>query len=166
MLCWMDADDTFSPTLSSALVDHASRVFVRRYLVGRYGPLLAGSMVICAIGVALANWLGSDPVLTFAMSMTVMLPAVYFFWFYVRMPGRLAGRMSRTLDPAVRLRIDSQGVLATSGERQFLVEWSRVKSVLEQEPYFLLVLSPFAYLVVPKFGLPPKPADVLRDRIS
>ena len=66
----------------------------------------------------------------------------------------------------VRLRIDSQGVLATSGERQFLVEWPRVKSVLELEPYFLLVLSPFAYLVVPKFGLPPKPADVLRDRIA
>jgi hypothetical protein len=156
MLFAMDANSTYAPIFSPA----------RRYLTNRYGPLLAGSAVICIAGDSLGYWLGADPIPTCAMGSIVALAVIYFVWFYIRMPGRLAGRMKRSLDPAVRLRVDSQGILASVVSGPVLIDWSRVKFLLEQESYFLLVLSPFSYLIVPKPGLPSGSAIVLRDRLT
>jgi hypothetical protein len=127
---------------------------------------LLGATVINFTGVAIGLWLGASPVFTSALGAFVVLTALYFVSVYILRPGRLAASMKRNLDPAVRLRVDSEGVLAIVGKGQMLVEWSRVKSVLELESCFLLVLSPFSYLVVPKSGLPQEPAVVLRGRVT
>lgn len=162
----MEADTTFNPIYSPELVQDASRAFVRRYLAGRYGALLAGSTVVNVAGISLAYWLGADRVPLAVFAVLVALSVVYFVSFYLRRPARLAERMLRTLDPKLSLRVDAQGILARGESRQACIEWSSLKSILELHHCFLAVISPVTFVIVPKAGLPAESADLLRRRVT
>ncbi len=162
----MEADTTFNPIFSPELVQDASRAFVRRYLAGRYGALLAGSTVVNVAGIALAYWLGADTVPLAVFGVLVALCVAYFVSFYILRPARLAARMLRTHDPKLSLRVDAQGILAQGEKQQAHIEWPSVKSILELHHCFLLVLSSVTFVIVPKVGLPAESADLLRRRIA
>jgi hypothetical protein len=85
---------------------------------------------------------------------------------YFRCPIRMSERMQRVLIPTVRFSIDAEWLVVTTPKAQAKLEWARVKSVLDRKPYFLLVLSPFAFIVVPKASLPAEIAALLLGRVT
>ena len=168
MTCFSIVDNsaTFNAAFTPALLDDAARVFVRRYLVGPYGALLVAATAIDIAGLSLALWLGATSVSVAPLGALVLLGAFYFIFTYFRLPLRISERMQRILVPTTGFSIDAERVVVTTAEKRALFEWSRIKSVLEFEPYFLLVLSPFAFLVVPKSSLPAEPATLLLGRVT
>jgi len=162
----MDDAATFDAAFTPALLDDAARDFVRRYLVGRYGALLVAALAIDIAGVSVAYWLSPDNGSVAPLTVLFVLCALYFIWFYFRMPVLMSKRMQRALVPTTGFSIGAERVVVATAKKRVLVEWSRVKSVLEFELYYLLILSPFAFLVVPKASLPAEAAALLIGRVT
>ena len=163
----MDAAAPFSPAITPALCDDASRVFVRAYLARKYGVLLLACMAINVTGIAIASLTGGNSPLVdlFAVAVVVM-PAVYFMMYWFRQPSRLSAGMQRRLDPATLCKVDADGVTFVAGDRSATIAWSRVKATLERPSYFLCVLSPMSFFVMPTASMPAQAEALLRERMT
>ena len=163
----MDAATPFSPAITPALCDDASRVFVRDYLARKYGVLLGVCLVINIAGITVALLTGGDLTIVglFAV-VAVAMPALYFTVYWFRQPARLAAGMQRRFDPGTLCRVDAGGVTFTAGGRSATIAWSRVKATLECPSYFLCVLSPMSFFVMPTATLPAQAEVLLRERVT
>jgi len=162
----METATPFSPAITPALCDDASRVFVREYLARKYGVLLAVCLVINIAGITVASLTGADlSIVGLFAAVAVVMPAMYFMVYWFRQPARLAAGMQRRFNPATLCRVDADGVTFTAGDRSATVAWSRVKATLERPTYFLCVLSPMSFFVMPTTTLPAQAEALLRERV-
>jgi hypothetical protein len=163
----MDAAAPFSPAITPALCDDASRVFVRAYLARRYGVLLLACMAINVTGITIASLTGGNsPLVDLFAVVVVVMPAVYFTAYWFRQPSRLSAGMQRRLNPATLCKVDADGVTFMEDDRGVTIAWSRVKATLERPSYFLCVLSPMSFFVVPTASMPAQAETLLRERVA
>ncbi len=163
----MDAATPFSPAITPALCDDASRVFVREYLARKYGVLMAACLVINIAGITVASLTGGDLTIVGLFGViAVAMPALYFAVYWFRQPARLAAGMQRRFNPATLCRVGADGVTFTAGDRSATIAWPRVKATLERPTYFLCVLSPMSFFVMPTATLPAQAEALLRERVT
>lgn len=145
----------FDAAFTPDLIDAASVSFVRGYLFRRYGRWLIAACVINAVGFGLVLWLGGNDgfVLAFIALIVVVGPA-YFAFFYFSYPRRFAERTKQRLLPSVRFSFGESTFGFTNSAGTGTLAWSGVQAVLDYSEYFLLVLSPIAFAVIPKAGMP------------
>jgi hypothetical protein len=145
----------FDSVFTTDLIDEASISFVRGYLFHRYGRLLIAACLINAVGFAFALWLGATDALLMAfVAFIVVMGPVYFASFYFFYPRRFAERLKKYLMPSAHFSLDASALSISTKKGSGTVPWSAVKAVLKYPAYFILVLSPIAFSVIPKAGLP------------
>jgi hypothetical protein len=155
----------FDVPFTAELIDDAATSFVRQYLFKRYGRWLMLACVINAIGFALAVWLGGNEPLVIAwLGVVALVGPAYLIFAYFFYPARFATRLKPRFLPTAHFSLSSEvfGIRTQAGIAS--LPWSRVKSVLHFPSYFILVLSPFAFCVLPKVGLPSEACEILLQR--
>ena len=155
----------FEPEYTSAVLSSASTAFVRGYLFATYGKWLILACIINAAGFALVLWLGVRDISAWSVGALALLGPVWLAHFYFHYPARFAARATRA-EPATQIVLTPEKIEITtrSGSASFL--WSKFRAVVEAPTAFLLVVSPFAFLPLPKQGLPPEATSFLEKRRS
>jgi len=159
----IDFDSPFAPEL----LDQASTDFVRGFLFKRYGAWLVVACVVNLIGFALVLWLGGANAasMVFLAGIAVLGP-VYLFWTYHFQSARIATRLKQYWVPAAHFSLGESAFSVTTSGGSASVPWSRVKALLEFPAYFMLVFSPFAFIVLPKASLPEEGYKVVREKAA
>jgi hypothetical protein len=116
-------------------------------------------------GIATAFFLGTEGYLIWVLTAMIAAATLYFVVFWFRQPVQLAAGMRRRLNPATLCRVDADGVAFMAGDRSATIVWSRVKATLERPSYYLCVLSPMSFFVVPTTTLPAQAEALLRERV-
>jgi hypothetical protein len=169
-------DPTSEPTASQAafdirytpdLIDQATRVF-RDYRFKRYGALLIAACVVNAVGFGLVVWLREERSLLalLLLAFVVAVGPAWLLYEYFISPRRFAARLKRMLPDSARVAFAKQSISFAFDDQKVAVPWHDVKAVVETETLFLLVVSPFTFLLLPKSGVPPAVNKALHARSS
>ena len=143
----------FEAQFTPELLDEGARAFVRQFLARRYGVWLGVACLINLAGFTLALSLGaSGPMLWFVGVVAIAGPA-YLAWAYAFYSKRISERMQPHWLPLAHFTIGESelGVRTTSGTVS--IPWVRVRAWLESASCIVLVLSPFAFVILPKSAL-------------
>lgn len=161
----------FDSLFTAELIDDAATSFVRHYLLARYGLLFVLACIINAAGFALSLWLRGSGASGAAWMLTqlfdgavVILGPIYLAYVYFGYPRKFAARLKQRLLPTTHFSLSPEAFGVRTRQGSIIVPWARVKSILEFPSYFLLVLTPFAFTVIPKIGLPPEAFTDLEER--
>jgi hypothetical protein len=154
----------FDAHYTGELIWEATHAF-QRYRFGRYGKWLAAACVVNTIGFAFAFGLGgnSNAVLA-AIAFFVVLAPVWLLYEHFIWPSRHAAKLGKLLPEHVRMTISSEALSAVLREQDAVIPWSIVTAVLETKAFFLLVISPFAFVLVPRSHLPREAYEVLQAK--
>jgi len=155
----------FEPEYTSALLSAAATAFVRGYLFATYGRWLVMACIINAAGFGLIVWLGGGGGSAWFAGALALIGPVWLANFYLRYPAKFATRASRS-EPPTRIALTPDNVELISRSGSAKVPWSRFRAVVEAPTAFLLVVSPFGYLPLPKQGMPPEAISLLHNRRS
>ena len=152
----------FEPQYTPELLRSASTAFVRGYLFTTYGRWLVLACVINCMAFALVVWLGLGGASVWSTGSVALLGSVWLAQFYVRYPARFAARAT-SAEPITRIVLTAQSVEITTRSGCTNLSWSRFKAVVEAPTAFLLVASPFAFLPLPKLGMPAEAVALLKN---
>jgi hypothetical protein len=155
----------FKPEQSPAMQIAAATSFVRGYLFATYGKWLVLACAINAIGFSLVLWLGARGMAVWLLGAIALLAPVWLADFYFRRPAKIAARAGRT-EPATRIALTPEDIEVTTRSGSASLSWSKVRAVVEAPSAFLLVLSPFAFLALPKGGMSQEAIALLEGRKS
>ena len=145
---------TFDAQYTPALIDKATQVF-RDYRFKRYGALLIAACAVNALVFGLVVWLRAEGGLALLWFVLIIAAGPAWLLFeYVIAPRRFAARLKRALPSSARVSFGRQSVSFVFDGQTVTVPWTDVKAVVETEALFLLVVSPFTFLLLPRAGIP------------
>src|SRR5207248_6811208 len=137
------------------------------YRFERYGRLLIAACIVNAIGFGLLLWFGAKsvpPLLWVPFMFVVLSGPIWLCYAHFVFPAWFAARLQRLFPQPMRVLIDKGSVCFVLRRRELSIPWSAVEVVLEAQTLFLLMRSPFAFLVLPKAGLPGEAYSILHAR--
>jgi hypothetical protein len=145
----------FDVVYSPEIARRAAETF-RNYRWKRYGPLMVIACIVNAIGLSVALWLGAQPgaASTLFVGFVVVLGPLWLLYEHFVWPSRYASKLVRVLPPSGRVSVARDSIFFTTRRRDAEIPWSKIKGVLETQSAFILVLSPFAFVFIPRAGLP------------
>ena len=155
----------FEPQYTSALLECSANSFVRGYLFRTVGKWLVLACVVNAAGFGLVLLLGVRDAGAWFSGAIALLGPLWLAHFYVRRPARFAARAKRA-ELASRVGLSPEKIELTTRSGHSSVSWSNVRAVVETPVAFLLVLSPFAFLPLPKQGMSSEAVAFLEQRKS
>ena len=155
----------FKPEYTPALLISSATALVRGYLFASYGKWLVVACVINAAGFTLGLWAGARGVPVWVVGAIALLGPLWLANFYFRYPARFASRASGA-GLVTRIALTPEKIELTTKDGSASFSWSRFKAVVEAPTAFLLVLSPFAFLPLPKQGMPQEAISALTARKS
>lgn len=154
----------FTADYSDDLVVQAARAF-RDYQFKRYGPLLVAACAVNALGLWLALNFGAEAGVALAVVVfVVVLGPTWLLYKYFVAPSQYVARLRRVLPSQSRVSLAAASVSLRAQGQQVEVSWSAVKAVVETSALFLLVVSPFAFTVLPRLGMPVEAYEFLHAR--
>lgn len=155
---------TFDAQYTPALIEDATRVF-RDYRFKRYGALLIAACVVNALAFGFVAWQRAASGLTlFWLVFIVAAGPTWLLYEYFLAPSRFAARLKRALPSSTRVSFGRQSVSFLFGAQAVSVPWSDIKAVVETGTLFLLVVSPFTFVLLPRAGIPPAGYRALHAR--
>jgi len=158
---------SFDVIYSPEVAVQAAHTF-REYRFSRYGVLMIGACVVNALGLLAALWLGARPeaASTLFVVVIVVIGPVWLLYEHFVWPSRYVSRLLRLLPSPGRVSLTSESVSVETRKQDAVIQWSKIKRVLETQNAFLLVLYPFAFLLIPKVGLPMEAYDALHSKVA
>ena len=156
---------TFEVAYSPEIATRAAETF-RNYRWKQYGPLMVTACVVDAIGLGVAFWFGAQlgvAAWSFLAFVVVVAPLWLLYEHFV-WPSRYASRLIRVLPSSGRVSVTSDAISLATRAKEAEILWSKVKKVLETESAFILVLSPFHFVFIPRVGLPTDADSVLHTK--
>jgi hypothetical protein len=154
----------FDVRYTPVLIEHATRVF-RDYRFKRYGALLIAACVLNALVMAFLVWLRADTSLArLLLVFVVAVGPVWLLYEYFVAPSRFAIRLKRALPDSARVSFAKQSISFAFDDQKVTVPWRDIKDVVEADTLFLLVISPFTFLLLPSAGIPPAASRALHAR--
>jgi hypothetical protein len=156
---------TFDVVYSPEIAKRAAEAF-RSYRWKRYGPLMVTACIVNAIGLAIAIWLGADlgKAATLFVGFVVVFGPLWLLYEHFVWPSRYASKLIRVLPPSGRVSVAPDAVSLATRDRDAEIPWAKIKRVLETQNAFILVLSPFHFVFIPRIGLPIDADGALRAR--
>lgn len=158
---------SFDVIYSPEVAAQAAHTF-RKYRFKRYGVLMIGACTVNALGLLAALWLGAQPgaaSLLFLVGVVVIGP-VWLLYEHFVWPSRYVSRLLRLLPSPGRVSMTSESLSVQTRKKDAVIQWSKIKKIVETPEAFLLVLYPFAFLFIPKVGLPVEAYDALRSKVA
>jgi len=145
------------------LIDQASITF-RDYQFKRYGPTLIVACIVNAAVLAIGVWSGmkTDALLAFIALVVVIGPTWLLYKYFVA-PRLYAASLKQVLPSSARMSIDTESV-ALVGRENATIPWALVRVVVETDDLFLLIVSPFAFTLIPRTGLPSDVYNILHAK--
>jgi hypothetical protein len=155
----------FNAEFSPELIDQAALSF-REYRYARYGRLLIAASMINAAAFGLLLWLAPRPdpaFFSFFLFVVVFCPA-WLFYRHFDGPRRRATMLKRVLPRSARVSVTAESVSYALQSREVTIPLSHTKAVIETQPLFLIVLTPFAFFFLPKSNIPAEAYEILHNR--
>ena len=100
----------------------------------------------------------------FVMAVVILGPVWLLYQRFV-WPSRYVSRLLRLLPSPGRVSLTLESLSVETRKQDTVIQWSKIRRVLETSEAFLLVLYPFAFLFIPKIGLPAEAYDALRSKV-
>jgi hypothetical protein len=159
----------FNARYSPELIEEATRTF-RDYRFRRYGSTYFAACLINAVGLALALWFGAkggafESVVFIASTALIVFVVVsgpvWLLYQYFLEPSRQAAVLRQLLPPQLPMSIGPTTLWITTAGREIAIP---VKVVVETNALFLVVLSPFAFALVPRSDLPREAFELLHGK--
>ena len=160
---------TFNVRYSSELIDEAARAF-RDYRFRRYGLIFVVACLINAVGLAFIFWFGAKghdfesiafTISTAFVVLTVVAGPVWLLYQYFIEPGRRAAILKKALPSSRTVTLGPTTLWLTAGGREFAIP---INVVVETSSLFLVVLSPFVFVLLPTSDLPGQAFEVLHGK--
>ena len=155
----------FDPQYTSALLESAANSFVRGYLFRAYGRWLVLACIVNAAGFVMALLLGVRDAGAWVSGAIALFGPLWLAHFYVYRPAKYAASAKRA-ELVTRVELSLEKIELTTRSRTASLSWSKFKAVVETPVAFLLVLSPFAFLPLPKQGMSAEAVSFLEQRKS
>ena len=158
---------SFDVVYSHETAAHVAQKF-RDYRFKRYGALMIIACVINALGLLAALWLGARPDAASMLFLyfVVGIGPVWLLYEHFVWPSRYVSRLLRLLPSPGRVSLSSESVSVQTRKQDAVIQWSKIRTVLETPQAFLLVLYPFAFLFIPKANLPTEAYDAFRSKVA
>jgi hypothetical protein len=138
----------FQATYSRELIEVGAKCFVRHHF-RHSGRWLLVACVVNALGFGALLWF--DPkanLITALLGLLVVTGPLYCAYLFKLFPQRYASRLSSFLAPSARLSLNEFSLEISANGRKARVRWVSVKELLECPACFVLVIAPFAMLLV------------------
>ena len=144
----------YRATYPVALTDDAARrfvVFVYRHLFGWKLALAASvNAALCLLGIVFVGWTPS----TIALCALIVLATSYFVVNWFVRPGLSSRMLQRLFGAGATITLREEGFELEVGANKMARAWGRQRAILEYDGYFLLVIAPTLFLVLPRAGMP------------
>jgi len=156
---------TFEVVYSPEIAKRAAETF-RNYRWKRYGLLMVTACIVNAIGLTVALWLGAQlsATATFFIVFVVAVGPLWLLYEQFVWPARYASRLVRVLPPSGRVSVGADAISVATRAKDAEIPWSKITKVLETQSAFILVLSPFHFVFVPRAGLPIEADGILHGK--
>jgi hypothetical protein len=165
----MPTQVTFDAQYTPELIAEATRSF-RDYRFRRWGLMYVVACLVNAVGLALVLYFGAKGnafgsvlyiAMTGAIACVVVIGPVWLAYQYLLEPARRAAWLERGLPPRLRMSMGPTTLWINTGARETAIP---LNVVIEAKSLFLVVLSPFAFLIVPQSNLPLEALETLRGK--
>lgn len=154
----------FTAQFADELMVQAAYAF-RDYQFKRYGPLFITACIVNALGLWVVLRYGAEAdVRLVAIVLLVILGPTWLVYKYFVAPSHLAAKLRRRFPSEMRVSMAFASVSFDVQGEQVEIPWSAVKAVVETSNLFLLVVSPFAFMFLPRISMPVEAQESLHAR--
>ena len=151
----------FEAAYDDSTIDQAARAFYHHQFM-KYRWIIVFACIVNIIGFAAVWYFGVRGWMLLSSGLIAAVGPIYFPWAYFHLPKSAAAQLRARLKPSARVTVSPSNLTMSTKTGRGAVPWASFRELVELPDYFLLAISPYAFVAIPKKDAPEEAREIIR----
>jgi hypothetical protein len=151
----------FEASYDDSTIDQAARAFYHHQFM-KYRWIIVSACIVNFMGFIAVWYFGVRDWMLFSSGLIAVVGPAYFSWAYFHLPKSAAAQLRSRVKPSARVTVSPFDLTMSTRTGRGTVRWTSFKELVELPDYFLLAISPYAFVAIPKKDAPDEAREVIR----